>query len=313
METITPKVIENAELKQTSLYQQNNSNNHDGLGIDWNSYEEYLINLNKSKKEIQNKIGYGKTYSHILETGNAQELMKVSNGCRVHAMRALSTLSKYAGCYEEWMKIVKKHQLKWKNENYNSLNTFKNIFGIENGTDQSLSQMMDWIKSGIHDLPDQVGKIILFNTLTGLRPEEAQKAIYLIKTKGSEYVNTEKGLLLHYLYPNIFFRTTKKCYISITTKFILELVNSIELKESYYYTVRSAFDKNGMKMNMYYCRKVFATYLRNKGIEPEIIDLLQGRISSSVFVNHYYRPDINQIITKRIRPVLEELTKELLN
>jgi hypothetical protein len=30
--------------------------------------------------------------------------------------------------------------------------------------------------------------------------------------------------------------------------------------------------------------------LRNKGIEPEIIDLLQGRTSSSVFVNHYYRP-----------------------
>jgi hypothetical protein len=45
-------------------------------------------------------------------------------------MRALSTLSKYSGQYEEWMKIVKKYQLKWKNENYNSLNTFKNIFGI---------------------------------------------------------------------------------------------------------------------------------------------------------------------------------------
>jgi intergrase/recombinase len=64
-------------------------------------------------------------------------------------------------------------------------------------------------------------------------------------------------------------------------------------------------------MSMYYCRKVFATYLRNKGIEPEIIDLLQGRISSSVFVNHYYRPDINEIITKRIRPVLDELRDEL--
>jgi hypothetical protein len=47
--------------------------------------------------------------------------MKVSSGCRVHAMRDLSTLSKYTGCYEEWMKIVKKYQLKWKNENYNSL------------------------------------------------------------------------------------------------------------------------------------------------------------------------------------------------
>ncbi len=65
-------------------------------------------------------------------------------------------------------------------------------------------------------------------------------------------------------------------------------------------------------MNMYYCRKVFATYLRNKGIEPEIIDLLQGRISSSVFVNHYYRPDISEIITEKIKPVLDSLLKEVI-
>jgi hypothetical protein len=62
---------------------------------------------------------------------------------------------------------------------------------------------------------------------------------------------------------------------------------------------------------MYY--KVFATYLRYKGIEPQIIDLLPGRISSSVFVNHYYRSEINEIITKRIRPVLDELRKEVTN
>ena len=62
---------------------------------------------------------------------------------------------------------------------------------------------------------------------------------------------------------------------------------------------------------MYY--KVFATYLRNKGIEPGIIDLLQGRISSSMFVNHYYRSDINEILTKRVRPVLDELRKEVTN
>ncbi len=238
--------------------------------------------------------------------------MKVTNGCRVHAMRALSTLSKYTGCYDEWMKIVKKYQLKWKNENYNSLNTFKNIFEIEEGSEQSLPKMIMWIKTSISALPKEVSNILLFNTLTGLRPEEAQKAIHLIKTKRDEYVNDVKGLLLHYLYPTIFFRTTKKCYISIINKNILDLVQSIELRDSYYYTVRSAFDRSRLKMNMYLCRKVFATYFRNKGIEPEIIDLLQGRISGSVFVNHYYRPDINEIITKRIRPVLDELMKELI-
>ncbi len=35
-------------------------------------------------------------------------------------------------------------------------------------------------------------------------------------------------------------------------------------------------------------------------------------ISSSVFVNHYYRLDINEIITMKIRPVLDELRKLLI-
>jgi hypothetical protein len=61
---------------------------------------------------------------------------------------------------------------------------------------------------------------------------------------------------------------------------------------------------------MYHCSNAFASYLRNKGIEPEVIDLLQGRISSSVFENHYYRPDINEIITKKITSVLDELIKD---
>ncbi|MDQ4073532.1 MAG: hypothetical protein M3162_04420 [Thermoproteota archaeon] len=64
-------------------------------------------------------------------------------------------------------------------------------------------------------------------------------------------------------------------------------------------------------MNMYFCRKVFVTFLRNKWIEPKITDLLKGRISSSVFVNRYYRPDINEIITSKVRRVLDMLLKEL--
>jgi intergrase/recombinase len=312
METVPQTVNSNSESNKSYSNQQIKGEKLKGLNVDWEGYREYLSNLNKSKKEIQNKLGYGKTYCYVLEYRNAQDLMKVSNGCRVHAMRALSTLSKYMGCYDEWMKIVKKYQLKWKNENYNSLNTFKNIFGIEGGNEQNLPKMMEWINTSISELPAEVGHILLFNTLTGLRPEEAQKAIHLIKTKRNEYVNEDKGLLLHYLYPTIFSRTTKKCYISVINRNILDLVKSIELRDSYYYTVRSAFDKAKMKMSMYYCRKVFATYLRNNGIEPEIIDLLQGRISSSVFVNHYYRPDISEIITKKIRPMLDELRMELI-
>ena len=45
---------------------------------------------------------------------------------------------------------------------------------------------------------------------------------------------------------------------------------------------------------------VFATRLKKQGVEPEIIGLLQDRISISMFVSHRYRPDINEIITNRM-------------
>ncbi len=80
-----------------------------------------------------------------------------------------------------------------------------------------------------------------------------------------------------------------------------------------YASMQSFLSRPYMNLNVNYCRKVFATYLRNKSIQPEIIDLLQGRVSSSLFVNQYYKPDINEVITKKIRPVLDELLKELLS
>ena len=107
-------------------------------------------------------------------------------------------------------------------------------------------------------------------------------------------------LLLHYKYPDVFFRVTKKCYISVVNDSILRLAEDIPKQESCYNLLRRVFGRLNKSMNMYYCRKVFATFLVKKVIEPEIIDMLQeGTISRPVFVNHYHRPDINEIITNK--------------
>ena len=44
-------------------------------------------------------------------------------------------------------------------------------------------------------------------------------------------------------------------------------------------------------MQMKYCRKIYASYLRQAGIESEIVDLLQGRKPRAVFARHYSRPN----------------------
>ena len=276
----------------------------------WNDFKTYLINEKHSQSSIRDKISDARRFYHILENNDASLMTKLSLDAKSHVMKALAALSKFLGKYDEWLGIIKSYQLKWSNGN-KSFNTFKSIFESQ-GND--INSMMKWIKDVTSVLPHDYKNILLFNTLTGLRSDEAQKSIWLIKSNGREYVDSERGMLKHYQFPSLFLRQTKNAYISLVNDQILEIARNTPKKEFYYNALRKKISiRNRLEMNMYYCRKVFATYLRNKGIEPEIIDLLQGRISSSVFVNHYYRPDINEIITKRLRPVLDELLKELID
>ena len=53
--------------------------------------------------------------------------------------------------------------------------------------------------------------------------------------------------------------------------------------------------------------------MRNNGIEQEIIDLLQGRIPKSVFVRHYYKPDLaREERFEKVRSLLDNLYNQLI-
>jgi intergrase/recombinase len=44
---------------------------------------------------------------------------------------------------------------------------------------------------------------------------------------------------------------------------------------------------------MAYCRKIYASWLRQSGIENEIVDLLQGHVPKTVFARHYFTPSLD--------------------
>jgi intergrase/recombinase len=188
-------------------------------------------------------------------------------------------------------------------------NTFFRIF--ENHNNDDINKMIAWLKGAMAQLPMKYSNILLLAALTGLRPSECWHSIRLIQNDRERYVNNERRILSHYKYPEIFLRRTKKAYITLISENILEIAENSHIRLPYAQLCKMLKTKN-ISMTMYYCRKIFATFFRNKGIEPEVIDLLQGRIPKSIFLRHYYRPDINEMITKRIRPVLDELRKELI-
>jgi hypothetical protein len=85
---------------------------------------------------------------------------------------------------------------------------------------------------------------------------------------------------------------------------ILKLTENCQTDVINYDKIRLTFLRNYQKFYMSYYRKIFATFLRNEGVEPEIIDLLQWRVPNSIFVRHYYFPD-----SSKFDLIREKLTK----
>jgi intergrase/recombinase len=218
-------------------------------------------------------------------------------------MKALTALSKFTGCYSIWQDMIGRYNLKWSCGD--SLQLFHDMVNEKT----SLSAMIEWVRDTISKLPEPYYNIIVYNTLTGLRPTEACVSLSLVQNDLENYYNKEKSFLEHFKYPELFIRRTKKAYISVINDSIIQIAKKSYKKPSYN-GLRLVLRRRKLDAHMYYCRKIFATYMRDKGIEQEIIDILQGRSPKSVFAKHYYKPDF--ISHGRIWEYIDSLYREVL-
>jgi intergrase/recombinase len=67
--------------------------------------------------------------------------------------------------------------------------------------------------------------------------------------------------------------------------------------------------KVGIKMEMHLTRKIFASYLRKEEIQPEVVDMLQGRVSQSILTRHYLVP--SNSLKKKVPSSLTRLKQSL--
>lgn len=111
----------------------------------------------------------------MLSESDASSILSFSAEKRIHVMKALATLSKYTGCYDRWKDIINRYQLKWSEDTVGAFND-----AIMNN-EQNYSLMINWLKDVYSKLSPSYSNILLFNTLTGLRPDEACKAVQIIK------------------------------------------------------------------------------------------------------------------------------------
>ena len=187
----------------------------------------------------------------------------------------------------------------------NTLDIFERI--MNNRT--SYDKMIEYVKQVLSMLPHLHANVIMFATLTGLRPIEVCSSVHLIHTDLSNYLNSDLFILEHFKWNDIFIRRTKKAFISVMTNRLLQIAKSAD-----YHSYRSIYvylSKPGLPIRMNYCRKIFGTHLRYCGIESQMVNLLEGRISPEIFVRHYWSPNMKQDI-ERVGKAIDSLANQLL-
>ena len=133
-------------------------------------------------------LKYGKKYSYVLERMDIKDLLILPPAKQRHIMKALANLANYNGVYEQWNNLRRRHQLKWSSTN--TLDVFERIIN----NDTTYNKMLEYVKQILVVLPRAHANVIVFGTLTGLRPMEACKSVQLIHTDLSNYRNFELHL-----------------------------------------------------------------------------------------------------------------------
>jgi len=54
--------------------------------------------------------------------------------------------------------------------------------------------------------------------------------------------------------------------------------------------LKKAIMRRKLSMHIKCCRKIYASFLRERGVQSEIVDMLQGRIGKNILLRHYMTP-----------------------
>jgi intergrase/recombinase len=240
---------------------------------------------------------------------NPQGISELPASVRGNILKAMVNLAKFLGIYDEYKLKLKNHGIKWLNTD-DSFNSFLRIINNNH------SNLGEWYKAAQNILRDNEKLYLRFALLSGVRKGEAINSFNLIinlsqQNKLSEYFNSELGILEHFKYGSLFLRQTKKVYISIIAKDVINEICSSQLVS--YYAIRKRLTSNKLTLRIKELRSYYATYLRKNGIISEYIDLIQGRIPRSVFARHYLKVDDFKALVSQVLAVTANIESSLLS
>ncbi|MEM3880155.1 MAG: integrase [Candidatus Bathyarchaeia archaeon] len=225
---------------------------------------------------------------------------------RVNVVKALSSLAKFLGVYEEYKRLVKDYGLTWKGKSVDDL-VIERLVKVK-----CPDEVFAWVKEVKQKRPD-ISVFMDYITLTGLRLNEAVQSYNLViqlsrKGKLNLYYNEANETLEHFRFKETFIRKSKKAFISLVPKdLISKIINEKPLTSKH--SVQQFVKKRCLPIRFADIREAHASFL-TKYLNPTEIDFLQGRVSSSIFMMNYFNPAlISDLKERAFKAIMEMQTK----
>jgi intergrase/recombinase len=272
--------------------------------IDWDGFRGW-VKSRYAKSYAPSVRSYALEFRGLL-TGDLTELEAFSRTKRGMILRALTALSKYLGVYEQFKQRMKQYGLKW--ESQDSFESFLRIM------DNKTPDVLGWFKQCMEVLDESYKTFLQFALISGMRRSEVVNSFNLIITLGkqgrlNEYYNVELQSLEHFRYKETFIRGKKNVFFSLVPKeFIDKIIQCNKVSVSSFKRRRM---KHGLSAQFHGVRDFYATFMRKHGLLQEEVDIIQGRIGKSMFMKHYFSPEINDLKQRTLSAVVELRQKTL--
>jgi len=233
--------------------------------------------------------------------GDFGELEKFSKSKKNTVLKALIALSKYLGVYREFKLLMTDYGVKF--EQSNSVDAFLRMMN-------SKHDILDWVNDALECLDEDQGLFVKFKMFSGIRTGEAINSFNTVielnqKEKLNDYYNAELNALEHFKLPDLFLRGKKNVFFTfIKRDFVQKIADS---KPVSYESLRKHLWRSKLSVRLNELRDYYATFMVHNGLIREEVDLLQGRVGKSMFMQHYFSPNIEDL-RDRALGAMEKMT-----
>jgi len=272
---------------------------------DWQTFRLWIQQQGYSKAYATNLFNYAQQYFDCLVNRDLSKVCALKESVRPNVLKALSALSKFLGCYEDYKVLLRNHGLGWIGRSTDDI-IIDRLTRSENSCD-----IWVWVKQ-VKEARHELNLFMDLLAVSGLRFAECVEAYNLIVKLHAEnnltnYYNYDKCVLEHYKFKDVFLRNTKKAFISFVPSDLIDVIRySPSLPNGEY--IKKLVQGRRLPLRFGDVREAHGT-LMTKYLNREEIDFLQGRVSSSVFMQHYFNPALITDLKERVFKGIDEILR----